>query len=107
MARAEDWIFPALREAGILLMRGFPMERYLGQMFGNLLDPAVHLNIYQAHPARALGIEPALIAERRDLETGLPQSPKHAPTLAIGNADSVDFNQGIGCWDMSGARSHM
>lgn len=40
VARPRDWIFPALREAGILLMRGFPLERYLGQMFGNTLDVA-------------------------------------------------------------------
>ena len=34
----QDWVFPALREAGILLMRGFPLEKYLGQLFGNSLD---------------------------------------------------------------------
>ena len=38
-ARSSDWIFPALREGGILLMRGFPLERYFGQLFGNVLDP--------------------------------------------------------------------
>ena len=38
-ARADDWVFPALREGGILLMRGFPLERYFGQLFGNVLDP--------------------------------------------------------------------
>jgi pyruvate dehydrogenase E1 component alpha subunit/2-oxoisovalerate dehydrogenase E1 component alpha subunit len=38
VARARDWIFPALREGGILLMRGFPIERFFGQMFGNSLD---------------------------------------------------------------------
>jgi pyruvate dehydrogenase E1 component alpha subunit/2-oxoisovalerate dehydrogenase E1 component alpha subunit len=38
VARPEDWVFPALREGGILLMRGFPIERWFGQMFGNALD---------------------------------------------------------------------
>jgi 2-oxoisovalerate dehydrogenase E1 component alpha subunit len=38
VAREQDWIFPALREGGILLMRGFPLERYFGQLFGNSLD---------------------------------------------------------------------
>ena len=37
-ARPTDWIFPALREAGILLWRGFPLPRYLSQLFGNSLD---------------------------------------------------------------------
>lgn len=39
VAREQDWVFPALREGGILLMRGFPLERYFGQLFGNVLDP--------------------------------------------------------------------
>ncbi|MBS2021863.1 MAG: pyruvate dehydrogenase (acetyl-transferring) E1 component subunit alpha [Deltaproteobacteria bacterium] len=31
----QDWIFPALREAGAMLMRGFPLVPYLCQVFGN------------------------------------------------------------------------
>ena len=38
VARKQDWLFPALREGGALLMRGFPLERYFGQLFGNVLD---------------------------------------------------------------------
>lgn len=33
-----DWIFPALREAGAMLMRGFPLVPYLCQVFGNAGD---------------------------------------------------------------------
>ena len=33
-----DWIFPGLREAGVMLMRGFPMVPYLCQIFGNSGD---------------------------------------------------------------------
>jgi pyruvate dehydrogenase E1 component alpha subunit len=32
---ANDWIFPALRESGAMLMRGFSMVTYLCQVFGN------------------------------------------------------------------------
>lgn len=39
VARPQDWIFPALREAGVALHRGFPLEQYFGQLFGNTLDP--------------------------------------------------------------------
>jgi TPP-dependent pyruvate/acetoin dehydrogenase alpha subunit len=39
VARKDDWVFPALREAGIALHRGFPLEQYFGQLFGNVLDP--------------------------------------------------------------------
>ncbi len=38
VAHANDWVFPALREGGILLMRGFPLKRFFGQLFGNVWD---------------------------------------------------------------------
>ena len=31
----DDWIFPALRQGGALLHRGFPLRRYFGHLFGN------------------------------------------------------------------------
>ena len=34
----SDWIFPALREAGAMLLRGFPLVPYLSQVFGNSGD---------------------------------------------------------------------
>jgi pyruvate dehydrogenase E1 component alpha subunit/2-oxoisovalerate dehydrogenase E1 component alpha subunit len=34
----EDWVFPALREAGVALLRGFPISRFFAQMFGNAHD---------------------------------------------------------------------
>jgi pyruvate dehydrogenase E1 component alpha subunit/2-oxoisovalerate dehydrogenase E1 component alpha subunit len=34
----RDWIFPALRESSIMLVRGFPLTKYLAQVFGNDLD---------------------------------------------------------------------
>src|SRR5450432_447564 len=33
-----DWVFPALRESSVLLVRGFPLETYLAQVFGNGRD---------------------------------------------------------------------
>jgi pyruvate dehydrogenase E1 component alpha subunit/2-oxoisovalerate dehydrogenase E1 component alpha subunit len=33
-----DWIFPALREAGALLVRGYPIRKMLAQLYGNRLD---------------------------------------------------------------------
>lgn len=35
---ATDWIFPALREGGAMLLRGFPLVPYLCQIFGNAGD---------------------------------------------------------------------
>jgi pyruvate dehydrogenase E1 component alpha subunit len=34
-----DWVFPALREGAVLLMRGFSLEKYMGQLVGCALDP--------------------------------------------------------------------
>ncbi len=36
----DDWIIPALREAGVGLFRGMPLASYLGQIFGNAADPS-------------------------------------------------------------------
>jgi pyruvate dehydrogenase E1 component alpha subunit len=37
---ACDWVFPALREGAVLLMRGYPLELYVAQLMGNGLDEA-------------------------------------------------------------------
>ncbi|MDC0741055.1 thiamine pyrophosphate-dependent dehydrogenase E1 component subunit alpha [Polyangium mundeleinium] len=34
----EDWVFPALRESAIMLVRGFPLKSYIAQYFGNAGD---------------------------------------------------------------------
>ena len=34
----EDWLYPALRENAIMLLRGFPLSRYFAHMFGNAHD---------------------------------------------------------------------
>jgi pyruvate dehydrogenase E1 component alpha subunit len=36
--QASDWVFPALRESSVLLVRGFSLDSYLGQVFGNAED---------------------------------------------------------------------
>ncbi|HEY4491248.1 MAG TPA: pyruvate dehydrogenase (acetyl-transferring) E1 component subunit alpha [Acidobacteriota bacterium] len=36
--RAEDWIFPALRQGGAALMRGYPLVEYISQCMGNSRD---------------------------------------------------------------------
>jgi pyruvate dehydrogenase E1 component alpha subunit/2-oxoisovalerate dehydrogenase E1 component alpha subunit len=35
---AEDWIFPALRQGGAALLRGYPLVEYISQCMGNALD---------------------------------------------------------------------
>jgi pyruvate dehydrogenase E1 component alpha subunit/2-oxoisovalerate dehydrogenase E1 component alpha subunit len=38
-SRPEDWIVPALREAGVGLYRGMTLDSYIAQIFGNAADP--------------------------------------------------------------------
>ena len=35
---ARDWVFPALRESSIMLVRGFPLSTWLAQVYGNVAD---------------------------------------------------------------------
>src|SRR5579883_1808975 len=35
---ARDWVFPALREQSIMLVRGFPLRAFVAQIFGNAGD---------------------------------------------------------------------
>ncbi len=37
--RKQDWLFPCYREFGAALLRGFPLQRYFDNMFGNANDP--------------------------------------------------------------------
>ncbi|HEY2513869.1 MAG TPA: pyruvate dehydrogenase (acetyl-transferring) E1 component subunit alpha [Polyangiaceae bacterium] len=34
----DDWVFPALREQSVMLVRGFPLTKFLAQVFGNAGD---------------------------------------------------------------------
>ncbi len=34
----DDWVFPALREQSVMLVRGFPLREFIGQVFGNAAD---------------------------------------------------------------------
>ncbi len=37
----EDWIFPCYRELGALLWRGFPLQQYVDNIYGNADDPVL------------------------------------------------------------------
>ncbi len=40
VSQPEDWIVPALREAGVGLYRGMTLDSYIAQIFGNAADPS-------------------------------------------------------------------
>ncbi|MBA3503373.1 MAG: thiamine pyrophosphate-dependent dehydrogenase E1 component subunit alpha, partial [Deltaproteobacteria bacterium] len=39
VSQPQDWIVPALREAGVGLYRGMTLDSYIAQIFGNAADP--------------------------------------------------------------------
>jgi pyruvate dehydrogenase E1 component alpha subunit/2-oxoisovalerate dehydrogenase E1 component alpha subunit len=38
VCQEQDWVFPALREQSIMLVRGFPLTQFVAQVFGNSGD---------------------------------------------------------------------
>ena len=38
VATPDDWVFPALREQSVMLVRGFPLRQFVAQVFGNSGD---------------------------------------------------------------------
>lgn len=40
VTKKDDWVFPALREQSVMLVRGFPLQEFIAQVFGNSGDVA-------------------------------------------------------------------
>ena len=40
VTKKDDWVFPALREQSVMLVRGFPLRQFIAQVFGNAGDVA-------------------------------------------------------------------
>lgn len=53
--RDGDWVFPALREQGVMLVRGFPLRTFVAQLFGNAGDVLKGRQMPSHHSARAVG----------------------------------------------------
>ena len=54
--RDSDWIFPALRESYVMLVRGFPLARYLAQDFASSLDVAKGRQMPSHQSAREVNV---------------------------------------------------
>lgn len=52
--RDEDWVFPALREQSVMLVRGFPLRTFLAQVFGNAADVLKGRQMPSHHSAKAV-----------------------------------------------------
>ena len=52
--RESDWMFPAYREAGAALYRGYSLRTFMCQLFGNAEDPVKGRQMPVHHSVRAL-----------------------------------------------------
>lgn len=68
--RQSDWIFPALRESYAMLVRGYPLDRYLAQDFGTSLDPSRGRQMPSHQSARAVNV----VSWSSCIATQLPQA---------------------------------
>ena len=83
--RETDWIFPALRESWVMLVRGFPLERYLAQDFGSSLDPAKGRQMPSHQSARAVRV----VSWSSCIGTQLPQAVGMALAARKRGSDDV------------------
>ncbi len=75
----EDWVFPALRENGIMLLRGFPLSRYFAHMFGNQHDPLKG----RMQPMHFAGREVNQVSWSSCIATQLPQATGAAYAMKL------------------------
>jgi len=68
--RESDWIFPALRESYVMLVRGYPLARYVAQDFGTSLDAAKGRQMPSHQSARAVNV----VSWSSCIGTQLPQA---------------------------------
>ena len=83
--REQDWVFPALRENAIMLVRGFPLTKWLAQVYGNSLDVLKGRQM----PSHMSGREVNQVAWSSCLGPQLPQAVGAAMAAKIKGHDAV------------------
>jgi pyruvate dehydrogenase E1 component alpha subunit len=85
--RHGDWIFPALRESYVMLVRGFPMSRYLAQDFGSSLDVAKGRQMPSHQSARSVNV----VSWSSCIATQLPQAVGMALAARKSGRDDISL----------------
>jgi pyruvate dehydrogenase E1 component alpha subunit/2-oxoisovalerate dehydrogenase E1 component alpha subunit len=81
----SDLVFPALRESSVMLARGFPLERYLAQVFGSSDDVLKGRQMPSHMSARAVNV----VSWSSTVATQLPQAVGAAWAARKAGARSV------------------
>ncbi|MGB0678094.1 MAG: thiamine pyrophosphate-dependent dehydrogenase E1 component subunit alpha [Polyangiales bacterium] len=97
----SDWVFPALRESGLLLLRGMPLTRWLAQHLGSA-DDVLKGRQMPSHPA---GRDWRVVSWSSSIGTQLPQAVGFAWGLGRARTHARAMGQGhAGAHGHAGAR---
>jgi pyruvate dehydrogenase E1 component alpha subunit/2-oxoisovalerate dehydrogenase E1 component alpha subunit len=83
--KPSDWIFPALREASAMLVRGFPLVTWLSQVFGNSHDVTKGRQMPSHQASRAVN----QVSWSSVIGTQLPQAVGAAWAAKLKGEDTV------------------
>lgn len=99
---ADDWVFPSYREQGAWFWRGYTIEDYINQLYGNEKDPVKGRQMPVHHSARWLN----LVSISSPVGTQIPQAVGMAYAAKVrktGAVAMVFFGEGTS----SGADFHV
>lgn len=87
-SQPQDWIVPALREAGVGLYRGMSLDSYIAQIFGNAQDPTKGRQM----PCHPCDVERRYVVMSSCVSTQIPHAVGIAMAMKItGDKDKVAF----------------
>ena len=82
---ARDWVYPALREGGVALLRGFEFEDYVAQLFGNAADKTLGRQMPCHYSDRSSNF----VSLSSPIATQLPQAIGTAWAMQLRGDDAV------------------
>lgn len=83
--RDDDWIYPSYREQGAWFWRGYTIEQFLNQLFGNKKDPTKGRQMPVHHSADWLN----MVSISSPVGTQIPQAVGTAMGMKVSGTDQV------------------
>jgi pyruvate dehydrogenase E1 component alpha subunit len=83
--RPSDWVFPSYREQGAWFWRGYTVEQFINQLFGNIEDPVKGRQMPVHHSANWLN----LVSISSPVGTQIPQAVGAAYAAKVLGKDDV------------------
>lgn len=83
----DDWVFPALREQSVMLVRGFPLKAFIAQVFGNSGD----VQKGRQMPSHQSGKQVHQVSWSSCIGPQIPQAVGAAHAMKIQKKQAVSF----------------